>query len=440
MNLGYEPDDTESISRFADGLMRKTLREASDVKDSDIARGKGDLGTLVEKFYFHHTPPNDHEPDFAEAGLELKTTGVKKLSSGTLVPKERLVLGMINYHKVAEENFQESYILRKIRLMLILFYLYKKGVPVIDMRFLTKHLWRLSSEDLKLINQDWSTIANKIRAGKAHELSEGDTLYLGACTKSADSSKRTSQPNSNVAAKPRAFALKASYVRTLLDQEDVRNNLYSNFFESVPSESLEEAVTERLRPYIGKTDEALFAKVGQDINPDTKHKYALLANRMLGIKTPKISEFEKAGIIVKTVRLNPKGSPKEDISFPYFKYMEIIKQDWEESDFKDIVESKFFFVVFQEEDGRLLFKGGRFWNMPYQDRLEAERVWHETVKRIKAGEANDLPNKKFSEVAHVRPHARRKNDSLPAPGGLHEVKKCFWLNARYIANQLVTVE
>lgn len=34
--------------------------------------------------------------------------------------------------------------------------------------------------DLEIIRQDWQTIVEKIRNGKAHEISEGDTNYLGA--------------------------------------------------------------------------------------------------------------------------------------------------------------------------------------------------------------------------------------------------------------------
>ncbi len=437
MDLRYDPADPDSIDSFAGGLIKKTLREVSDVKDSDISRGKGDLGTLVERFYFYHTPPNDHEPDFPEAGLELKTTGLKRLKNGKLVPKERLVLGMISYHDVVKENFEESYILKKTRFMLVLFYLYTKGLPVIDMRFLAKHLWPLSPEDLKLIRDDWLTIVKKIEAGKAHELSEGDTLYLGACTKAATASDRTSQPNSIEPAKPRAFALKASYIKTLLELDTVKKHMYDNFLKAVPTRSLEDEVIEKLRPFIGNTAESLFNSLGKDINQASKHRYALLAYRMLGVKSKGLVEFQKAGIIVKTVRLSQKGTPKEDVSFPHFDYMEIIEDTWEDSDFKDITESKFFFIVFQEdEDENLIFKGGQFWNMPADDRAEAERVWHETVRRIKAKQADFLPNKKFSAVAHVRPHGRKGSDTLPAPGGLNEVKKCFWLNASYVASQL----
>ena len=36
-----------------------------------------------------------------------------------------------------------------------------------------------SDTDLEIIKKDWELIKQKIANGKAHELSEGDTFYLG---------------------------------------------------------------------------------------------------------------------------------------------------------------------------------------------------------------------------------------------------------------------
>lgn len=437
MPLPYNSADAAAIDSYTEKLIGKTLRQTTTVTDADTRKGRGDLGRLVEKFFYEISPENTHMPDFAEAGVELKVTGLKKLKSGTLAPKERLVLSMINYHAVVEETFHDSYLLNKIRVMLIVFYLYSSDVSVIDMRFLAKRLWQLPEDDLSLIMKDWLTIVDKIKAGKAHELSEGDTLYLGACTKSSNSSKRTSQPFSDEPAKPRAFALKSSYVRAIME-ETFKHAHYEELLnrETIAKRSLDQEVAERLAPFIDRRVDDLFKEYGKDINPASKDKYALLTNRLLGVRTRKVSEFEKAGIIIRTVRLQKHGVPKEGVSFPTFDYREISKQNWEESDFKDIVESKFFFVILRETDAGLVFKGGKFWAMPYEDRQEAERVWHETVKRIKEFRPNDLPLTEFSPVAHVRPHGRTGKDKIIAPGGIPAVKRCFWLNARYVGGQL----
>jgi DNA mismatch repair protein MutH len=67
----------------------------------------------------------------------------------------------------------------RIKLFLI-FYLYEKEIPVIEQNFLLSSLWEPSEED-------WEKIVNKIKKGNAHNLSEGDTMYLGACTKGSSS-------------------------------------------------------------------------------------------------------------------------------------------------------------------------------------------------------------------------------------------------------------
>lgn len=435
MLFDYDPAKVESIVSYSTGLMGKTLRQATNVTDADINNGKGDLGVLVEKHYFNWTPPNNHDPDFPNAGLELKTTPVKLSKKGVITPKERLVLGMINYNTVVTEEFITSTLYNKIKLMLILFYLHEK-LPVIDRRFLAQILWELPQSDLRLIVNDWDIILNKIKQGKAHELSEGDTFYLGACTKASNALQITSQPYSKIKAKPRAFSFKPSYIRVILDQKKLNSNLYANIIGDHETTSLEVKVTNMLNQYSGNSVDKLFNEFGGDISLKSKDRYSRLTYRLLGSRDKKIIEFEKAGIIIKTIRLNASGKPKEDLSFPIFRYMDIVNQEWDESDFKDVIESKFLFVVMQENVNGLIFRNAQFWNMPFSDRIECQRVWDETVRRIKNGNADNLPSKKYSAIAHVRPHGRNGKDTIDAPGGKKVVKKCFWLNAGYIKTQI----
>ena len=105
--------------------MGKTLSEAVNLPEGVAnSRNRGDLGSLVEKYYFEHTPPNNHDPDFKEAGLELKTTGVL-VRTEKYRAKERLVLTMIDYEVIVTETWEKSTFYNKCKLMLILFYLYK---------------------------------------------------------------------------------------------------------------------------------------------------------------------------------------------------------------------------------------------------------------------------------------------------------------------------
>ena len=90
------------------------------------------------------------------------------------------------------------------------------GKPKGDFKIDEAVLFSFPEEDLAVIERDWETIMNKIRAGKAHELSEGDTLYLAACTKGETAASVRRQPFSEVPAKQRAYSLKASYMTQIL--------------------------------------------------------------------------------------------------------------------------------------------------------------------------------------------------------------------------------
>ena len=113
-----------------------------------------------------------------------------------------------------------------------------------------------------------------------------------------------------------------------------------------------------------------------------------------------------------------------------------MEQEWEDSSFFEKLEKKFLFVVFREgQDGVERLEKVAFWNMPYEDRVEAQRVWEDTKRRV-ALDARDLPGLTESPVAHVRPKGRDGNDKIPTPQGAMVLKQCFWLNASYVKAQL----
>ena len=66
------------------------------------------------------------------------------------------------------------------------------------------------------------------------------------------------------------------------------------------------------------------------------------------------------------------------------------------------------------------------------DIREAEKVWRKTVSQINKKNAHELPKISDSYAIHVRPHAQNKNDTFPTPYGKNEVKKSFWLNAKFV--------
>ena len=102
----YDPKSAQSIFHFSYGLLHKSLADAVISIDSNIklenlaSKGKGGLGQLVEKYYYGYEPNNKPEADFPEAGVELKTTPLKKSVQGEFLIKERLVCDMIDFCEI----------------------------------------------------------------------------------------------------------------------------------------------------------------------------------------------------------------------------------------------------------------------------------------------------------------------------------------------------
>ena len=433
--MDYNPASAESILEFAKRLTGKTLAEVVDIsKVVENNTNKGDLGSMVERLYFGYRPNSSPMPDFPEAGVELKTTGVNRKSSGGFEAKERLVLGSINYSELVQEEWQNSSLMAKCRTMLILFYLYDKNLAITQRRFIPAPvLFEFPERDLVQIRLDWEIIHGKVASGRAHEISESDTYYLSACRKGSGGSaeKLKTQPNSTVSAKARAFALKVKYVNQIIEGSARE----APSLDCVELVGIEEATRMKFEPYLGMTVAELSSAL-EHYKRDKNHKgfYRELVMKILGTTGKMLPELERASIGVKTIRVNSAWKPKEAMSFPAFKYLEIVDEDWEESSFYEKLEQKFLFVIFREGfDGALRLEKAAYWNMPYVDREEARRVWEETKRRV-GMDARVLPRASESRVAHVRPKARDGNDTLPTPQGTYLVKKCFWLNQNYIAD------
>lgn len=458
MKLPYNPKDKKSVINYAKLLKGKSLRQICPPKILDHNyTGKGNFGQILEKFYFGYNPNSKSEADFFEIGMELKTSPLKQLKNNEYRSKERLVLNIINYIEVVNQQFEDSDFWKKNANILFIFYLHQAGCDVLDYLIKLVDEWNFPSTDLEIIKKDWELIKQKIEVGKAHELSEGDTFYLGACTKGANANSTRKQPFSKIPAKQRAYSLKQGYVNHII--ASIANETSGVYGKLIPSvavakkQTIEEIVISKFKPYYGKTIEQILVITGVELNKTAKSFYANLTKAILGIELDKkIEEFEKAEINVKTVRLKENNLPKEDISFPNFKFEDIVNEEWDDSNIKDILEHKFLFVFFQFENEQLVLRKVKFWNMPYADILEVKKVWAKTKEIVSKGKIvkeviestryTNFPNKSFNLVSHVRPHATNAADTYPLPvkdkltKSKEYTKHCFWLNNTYVRDEI----
>lgn len=116
MELQYNPADKKSIIDYAKLLEGKSLRQVCDAKVLGHSySGKGNFGQVLEKFYFNYTPNSNSEADFIKVGMELKSSPLKKLKNNEYRSKERLVLNIINYVNVVNQQFENSDFLKKMQ-------------------------------------------------------------------------------------------------------------------------------------------------------------------------------------------------------------------------------------------------------------------------------------------------------------------------------------
>lgn len=447
----------KEIISITQSCLNKTFGELglSNINKSN----KGGLGGFVEENVFKYPANTDEDPDFVDAGIELKVTPVRLNQDGTYSSKERLVLNHINYFDEANKTFETSSFYHKNRRLLIWFYLYTKGLNPSDYKITNYDLFEFEhSVQYKTIKRDWEIIHKKIIEGRAHEISESDTTFLAACTKGANGSALTPQPYSLLLAKPRAYSFKNGFMTRLYRELIHSIAPYVSFIsdDEWMKNPLEELYKEKLSIYHNASIQDLKQKFYLRTNP--KDICFKIAQKMLGLrgKETATQEMEDSGIKLKTIRLNKNGTPHESMSFPAFDFTELLTKSWEESNIReDFVDWKLMFFIFKDDDnGVCRFDKVLFWNIPnslvdgpikqmFEQCAELVKEGKVIMGITPDGKAKDYFPKESSErggngVCHVRPHGRVAADvfELPVPdlltGRTTYTKQCFWFNKLYI--------
>lgn len=459
----YNEKDISSIFNYSKRLVNRCLRDFAP--DAEEPKGKGGLGQLVEELFFKYDLNTRQEADFAFVNAELKCTPLKESVKKELLIKERLVCSMINYTADWDKPFEESHFYQKCLIMLIMFYLHKTKVSKLDLQFLFAVLWKIPEKDLLIIRRDYDTIITKIRNGQAHTLSEGDTMYLGACRKGQKGDSLMPQHNNGTGAPRRAWSLKTAYMRIVLDEVKQHNQdgAYSNFevlaptmeamfsIEELRGKSVDEILLGRFTPYRGKTYRQICKMLNME-PPNSKSKYFIIANSIAGKgivgNVNKTEEFEKSGLTMKTIRVRKTGTIKESMSFENIDYQEIFDcEEWTDSRLYELFTNRFLFVIFRETDDELQLPNGKtepeyklekaaFWTMPQEDLAVAQEYWNNIRQNVLD---NHITPEYFWSATddrnfHVRPKARVADDMTENPNGGMVKKYCYWFNNKYVKN------
>ncbi|MGE8021507.1 Sau3AI family type II restriction endonuclease [Peribacillus frigoritolerans] len=438
-NMNFETE--EQLINYTRGIIGKSFKEI-DMKR--ILQGnnndKGRLGKVVETGFYGYELNNRSEADFDKLGIELKVSGFNELQDGSWSAKERISLSMINYKNIIHEEFEFSKLISKNRKLLIIWYEYIKGIPYEDFVIRDFQLYDMSKDEA-IIRNDFYIIKQKVEAGLAHKLSEGDSVILGAATK-GQKGQTAEQPNSPIFAPTRAFSLKNSYFRGVLIE-----HVKSKDKKSIEFVTPEGFVWNRLKPYKGLSQlDILNYYMNHGNNRGIpKNISKMISDRVVG-NDNKLSEehevFSKSRFLIKNIPILKDNWPIENATFSTLQISDFA-YPWEESDWKTFFEEVTFIYIgyLGERDGQLLGNGYRLLDRIFKVTFTHEEVqeFGKTYNKIKeAIETNDLsklPTASKETQDELKLVISTKSNSKGAYSRfLHDDKRetCFMLNKDFI--------
>lgn len=486
--FNYDDSDIESIYKYAQKVVGvefadilKAFQEStyktyqdyinqtpSTTPDKKISSAsKGQYGTGIEKYYFGIPTNSSTEPDFNKVGVELKVTPFKINKDEKISAKERLVLGNINYMNENLDDFYKSHAWKKGGSILLLPYHFIKNQDILKNKITKVHLLKILEEDLPTIISDYQKIAQKIKEGRAHDLSERDGMYLSTSRKGAGKGRDlTSQPFSDAPANKRAWSFKQSYI-TRLYQETI---FTSEELESIAratkdtSKPFTQILEEKILQYRGKSEKELCKEF--DVKFKSKGRNSTLVRKILGLSSDidNTVEFKKANMNIRAIRVNKNGLPEEDSPFKNYIFNELLNEkDWEESHiYTEIFSKELMFVVFRETAPKTyVLDHVKFWGFPESLESELMRVWQETkdiiIQGIKLtpkprGEDGvqvftNFPKSQKNKIIFTKVHASESyyelepgkfvgkgslKDTDELPDGRRITKHSFWLPKKFV--------
>src|SRR5699024_9156976 len=106
--------------------------------------------------------------------------------------------------------------------------------------------------------------------------------------------------------------------------------------EKIKNTSFEDYILDTINKYKGKSVNDLAEKFGVYGN-NLKNFASKVSLKMLGVNTKNAEEFEKANVQVKAIRIEENGTIKQHMSFPAFKFTELVKEEWETSELRELL-------------------------------------------------------------------------------------------------------
>ena len=177
---------------------------------------KGWVGQQAEKF-LGATAGSKAEPDFPNLGIELKTLPLN--ANGQ--PQESTYVCHIQLMSLNQQNWETSWINKKLQHVLWLPYQASKSTPYPQRKLGQAILWQPTTQQARQLQLDWEEIMEKLCLGKQQELSAHHGQYLQVRPKAANSKVLTSayDDHGNLCQTlPLGFYLRPDFTRNIIKQ------------------------------------------------------------------------------------------------------------------------------------------------------------------------------------------------------------------------------
>ena len=191
--------------------------------------------------------------------------------------------------------------------------------------------------------------------------------------------------------------------------------------------------------YYGKNLRELIGELELQFEDKTPKNIGNIIIKNILNKAEKEGSVIPEGIIIKTIRVNEKGTPLESMSFAQINYTQIVKEKWEDSYLFKTLSSEFLFVIFKLSNNSKMnptLTKAMSWRMSDEDLDLVSKFWELTKDNIYRGDFKNFITIKNNFICHVRSKGLNSKDLMETPQGTMEPKKGYWLNASYIKTQI----
>ena len=501
------------VSQILTGAVGKTLGEV-DISNQFARTKKSDkitgiAGDVVEQSVFGYKRDAKQECDIEIDGLltELKTTGVRipkkdlRYAQGKtgeaynmyFGAKEGISITGVTFEPTIQTDFMTSHFWEKSKRLLIVFYEYKsyEVVPASDYANfqIVDYCYNTFSDDERdQLRNDWEIVRDYLQpiydeypnAEERNSHLVGFTHVLRPNLLLIELVPGFKKKNSGTYQKPR-YRLKQTFVdyivrghfnKSRADKEIQRKQSFSSFSQ------LNARCHFISAQYVGKT----LAQLKNDLSIE-----ADIANKDFGAqcvlkmfdancsRLNQIADFNKAGIIAKTITITPQGGRTEDMKLCHIDFEEWADKDIEFVDsaiYTYFCEHSFLCPVFCDFEERIKRKSAKttfegFKRFSFDELFieqEVKRTWEDSRKLIfdnqlvweyeldkegnkrknKSGSYKGAPNfpksKEYTVFFRGGESDSREEARSVVINGVHMLPQYFWLKGSFVANKLNSIE